>query len=118
VKYLPGQGETVLAWRDIARPLPLPDGLGELKLLAGGPLRGPRQDEAVTIRFRASGNLHIVGRQGGRKLKKIWQEQNVPPWRRDTTPLLFYGDTLIAAAEVFITEEGWAEAGVNFEWKA
>lgn len=42
--------------------------------------------------------LHIVGRNGGRKLKKIWQEQNVPPWRRDTTPLLFYGDTLIAAA--------------------
>ncbi len=64
VKYLPGQSETVLAWRDIARPLPLPDGLGELKLLLGGPLRGPRQDEAVTIRFRASGNLHIVGRQG------------------------------------------------------
>lgn len=62
--------------------------------------------------------LHIVGRNGGRKLKKIWQEQNVPPRRRDTTPLLFYGDTLIAAAEVFITEEGWAEAGVNFEWKA
>ncbi|WP_369074902.1 hypothetical protein [Vibrio cholerae] len=31
---------------------------------------------------------------------------------------MFYGDTLIAAAEVFITEEGWAEAGGNFEWKA
>lgn len=119
VKYLPGQSETVLAWRDIARPLPLPDGLGELKLLAGGPLRGPRQDEAVTIRFRASGNLHIVGRQGGRKLKKIWQELNVAPWRRDTTPLLFYGETLIAAADgLFITVDGKVQEGegVQMMW--
>jgi hypothetical protein len=30
---------------------------------------------------------------------------------RDTTPLLFYGETLIAAAGVFITEEGWSEEG-------
>jgi tRNA(Ile)-lysidine synthase len=33
----------------------------------------------VTVRFRASGNLHIVGRHGGRKLKKIWQELGVAP---------------------------------------
>ncbi|WP_181942568.1 TilS substrate-binding domain-containing protein, partial [Klebsiella pneumoniae] len=56
VKYLPGQSETVLAWPDIAKPLPLPDGLGELRLLPCGPLRSPRQDEAVSIRFRASGH--------------------------------------------------------------
>ena len=42
VKYLPGQSETVLAWPDIAKPLPLPGGLGELRFLPGGPLRGPR----------------------------------------------------------------------------
>ena len=90
---------------------------GVVALSHSGNVRLPEPDENVTIRFRASGMLHIVGRNGGRKLKKIWQEQNVPPRRRDTTPLLFYGDTLIAAAGVFITEEGWAEAGVNFEWK-
>ena len=41
----------------------------------------------------------------------------MPPWLRDTTPLLFYGETLIAAAGVFITEEGWSEEGVRFEWQ-
>ncbi|VFS67357.1 tRNA(Ile)-lysidine synthase [Raoultella planticola] len=66
----------------------------------------------VTVRFRASGNLHIVGRHGGRKLKKIWQELGVAPWRRDTTPLLFYGETLIAAADsLFVTCEGEAREG-------
>lgn len=62
--------------------------------------------------------LHIVGRSGGRKLKKIWQELNVPSWRRDTTPLLFYGETLIAAAGVFVTRDGAAgeESGVKLVW--
>ncbi len=56
---------------------------------AGGDIRPPRADEAVSVRFKAPGLLHIVGRNGGRKLKKIWQELGVPPWLRDTTPLLF-----------------------------
>ncbi|MGQ7114144.1 tRNA lysidine(34) synthetase TilS [Escherichia sp. TWPC-MK] len=30
------------------------------------------------MRFKAAGLLHIVGRNGGRKLKKIWQELGVP----------------------------------------
>ena len=74
----------------------------------GGDIRPPRADEAVSVRFKAPGLLHIVGRNGGRKLKKIWQELGVPPWLRDTTPLLFYGETLIAAAGVFVTQEGVA----------
>ncbi|MFP1529249.1 tRNA lysidine(34) synthetase TilS [Escherichia coli] len=69
--------------------------------------------------FKAPGLLHIVGRNGGRKLKKIWQELGVPPWLRDTTPLLFYGETLIAAAGVFVTQEGVAEGenGISFVWQ-
>ena len=89
-----------------------------MSLVPTGHVRLPEPGEPVTVRFKAGGLLHIVGRNGGRKLKKIWQESNVPPWRRDTTPLLFYGETLIAAAGVFITQEGWAETGVQFEWKA
>jgi tRNA(Ile)-lysidine synthetase-like protein len=59
----------------------------------------------VTVRFRASGNLHIVGRHGGRKLK-IWQELGVAPGAA-IPPLLFYGETLIAAADsLFVTCEG------------
>ncbi|MBN6044273.1 tRNA lysidine(34) synthetase TilS [Citrobacter sp. ku-bf4] len=109
IKSVAGQSETVMVWTDWQAPLSLPAGCGVLRLIAGGELRKPRADEAVSIRFKAPGVLHIVGRNGGRKLKKIWQELGVPPWRRDTTPLLFYGDTLIAAAGVFVTHEGLAE---------
>ena len=120
VKYIPGQTEAVLSWPDISEPLLLPAELGELVLQPGGALREPNQGDTVTIRFRASGNLHIVGRHGGRKLKKIWQELGVAPWRRDTTPLLFYGETLIAAADdLFVTQEGRVEQGkgVQMVWR-
>nr|MCL6254858.1 tRNA lysidine(34) synthetase TilS [Klebsiella pneumoniae] len=68
----------------------------------------------------ASGHLHIVGRHGGRKLKKLWQELGVAPWRRDTTPLLFYGETPIAAADdLFVTTEGEVKdgEGVRLMWR-
>ena len=95
---LPGKSETIVPWQTWLQPLELPAGLGSVQLTAGGDIRPPRADEAVSVRFKAPGLLHIVGRNGGRKLKKIWQELGVPPWLRDTTPLLFYGETLIAAA--------------------
>lgn len=98
------------AWTDTDQPLLLP-GSGVLRLVAGEVIRAPKADEPVSIRYAASGTLHIVGRQGGRKLKKIWQEMGVAPWLRDTTPLLFYGDTLIAAAGYFVTVEGQYREG-------
>ncbi|EOA4404830.1 tRNA lysidine(34) synthetase TilS [Citrobacter amalonaticus] len=118
IKSVVGQSETILPWPRWQLPLTLPAGLGHLRLLVGDELRAPHEDERVSIRFKAPGMLHIVGRSGGRKLKKIWQELNVPSWRRDTTPLLFYGETLIAAAGVFVTRDGAAgeESGVRLVW--
>lgn len=69
-------------------------------------IRAPVAGETVSIRFQAQGKLHIVGRVGSRPLKKLWQELGVPPWLRERTPLIFYGDRLIAALGVFVTREG------------
>lgn len=119
VRAQAGQTETILRWADPRTLLTLPDSLGELCLAPGGNIRFARADETVTVRFKAPGMLHIVGRNGGRKLKKIWQELGVPPWQRDTTPLLFYGETLIAAAGCFVTQDGVcdAENGVTLRWE-
>ncbi|PAO03071.1 tRNA lysidine(34) synthetase TilS [Enterobacter cloacae] len=117
VKSTPSLTDVVLDWSSPDAPLILPCEIGRVTLVPSGHVRLPASGEPVTVRFKAGGMLHIVGRNGGRKLKKIWQECNVPPWLRDTTPLLFYGETLIAAAGVFITEAGWSEEGVSFEWQ-
>ncbi|SFD85648.1 tRNA(Ile)-lysidine synthase [Phytobacter palmae] len=120
VKAHPSQRENVLLWANPLLPLTLPDGLGVLRLMPGDELRLPKANEVVSVRFQATGTLHIQGRNGGRKLKKIWQELGVAPWRRDTTPLLFYGESVIAAAGVFITQEGKAEngqPGMRLTWR-
>jgi tRNA(Ile)-lysidine synthase len=95
-------------WPAPYRPLHLP-GLGMVSLSGKGmAVRAPAEGETVSLRFKAPGMLHIVGRDKGRTLKKIWQELRIPPWERDTTPLLFYGEQLIAAPGIFVTREGQA----------
>jgi tRNA(Ile)-lysidine synthase len=119
VALLPKMRESVIDWISPSTALILPEELGVLLLVSGGMLRAPGAGDKVSIRFQASGVLHIVGRNGGRKLKKIWQELGVPPWLRDTTPLLFYDETLIAAAGRFVTREGAVESGergVDLRW--
>lgn len=96
-----------ICWQAPWQPLPLPNGLGQLEVGDSGmALRQPLPQEVVSVRFQAQGNVHIVGRAGGRPLKKIWHELQIPPWLRERTPLIFYDDRLIAAAGVFITRDG------------
>ncbi|AFP84534.1 tRNA lysidine(34) synthetase TilS [secondary endosymbiont of Ctenarytaina eucalypti] len=74
-------------------------------------VRAPLPDERVEVRFGpVRGLLYIIGRQRGRELKKIWQELDIPPWKRARTPLLFYNNQLIAALGVFVTRSGAARA--------
>ncbi|MGK9174814.1 tRNA lysidine(34) synthetase TilS [Yokenella regensburgei] len=120
VSLSPDLRELVLAWPSPFAPLRLPGNGGIVSLTKGGELRSPLPDEPVSLRFQASGILHIVGRNGGRKLKKIWQERGVAPWQRETTPLLFYGEKLIAAAGQFVTLEGAVkegDEGVGLRWE-
>ena len=119
VKSTAGQRQTVIPWPGPLEPLTLPAGLGKLTLVPGGDIRPPRADEPVSVRFHASGMLYVAGRQGGRKLKKIWQELGVAPWLRDTTPILFYGETPIAAAGQFVTQAGLADSaeGLRLTWR-
>ncbi|WP_394213136.1 tRNA lysidine(34) synthetase TilS [Enterovibrio calviensis] len=88
----------------------LPDSIGELSLieredLNGLMLRLPSESEAVTVSFNPEGLFaHPLGRQGKRKLKKLFQEYGVPTWQRRRTPLIFYGEQLAAVADLFVCE--------------
>lgn len=109
-----------VVWHPPFLPLILPHELGILRVAQTGyAVRAPHQDERVSVRFCAPGNWHIVGRERSRSLKKLWQELCVPPWRRDTTPLLFYGEQLIAAPGIFVTRQGQAQnhACWHIDWQ-
>jgi len=57
----------------------------------------------ITIRSRSGGErFQLDAARPQRSLKKILQETALPPWKRDTLPLLFCADTLIWAAGIGI----------------
>lgn len=67
----------------------------------------------LTIRYRTGGERLVpMGRGVSKRLKTLFQERRVPPWQRDSWPLLFDGDVLaavpgIAIGEGFASERGW-----------
>ncbi|WP_187487641.1 tRNA lysidine(34) synthetase TilS [Duffyella gerundensis] len=99
--------QQVLPWQAPWAALQLPDNLGIVhRADVGQQVRAPREDEGVSIRFQAHGHVHILGRNGGRSMKKIWQELGIPPWQRERTPLIYYNEQLIAAPGLFTTVQG------------
>lgn len=93
---------------NINQILNLPNGIGSLELKSfdgnkGLALKAPNQDEKIYVSFDPQGiSAHPLGRQGKRKLKKLFQEYGVPSWQRKRTPLIFYGDKLAAVADLFV----------------
>ncbi|KAE9530285.1 tRNA lysidine(34) synthetase TilS [Testudinibacter aquarius] len=101
------------------QPIELPDNLGSLVFQqqaeqlcvlwqqAGQQRRycvaKPVADQLIQIRFAYSGKVRLAANRPNSDIKKIWQQYGIPPWQRQRTPLLFYGDKLIAALGVFST---------------
>lgn len=94
-------------------PLVLPAKLGVLSLTAHGgqAIRAAAIGDEISIGFGLHGDVKIVGRHHSRQGKKIWQELGIPPWQRERIPLLYFGEQLIAAAGVFVTQAGQAKEG-------
>lgn len=70
----------------------------------------------VTLRLRGGGEtLRPHPHAATRTLKKLLQEHDVPPWRRERLPLLYCGDALVCVAGVAVEAEyqaGPQEAGL------
>ena len=73
--------------------------------------------EKLTVRFRQGGEIfHPAKRKHSQRLKKLLQEENVPPWERDLMPLIYFNDELIAVVGLWVSkqyaasegEEGWS----------
>lgn len=97
------------------KKLVLPNDLGVLRFITSGgegqAVRAPKENEEISIRFGLTGNIRILGRARSRHGKKLWQELGIPSWERKKIPLLYFNDTLIAATNIFVTQEGEAKQG-------
>lgn len=107
----------------VAPTAPEPEGClvatGERTALAHGVLSWRRgasglpEGRSFTLRYRRGAErITPVGRGVSKPLKALFQEAQVPPWQRDTWPLLFDGEALaavpgIAVAEGHTVTNGW-----------
>jgi tRNA(Ile)-lysidine synthase len=76
------------------------------KPVRGNGLKQDIQHRKIIIKFRQGGEaIKIKHRDGTHKLKKLFQEVDVPPWMRNRIPLLYIGDELIAVVGYWLADE-------------
>ncbi len=88
----PHDVEQVISWPDLARPLRLPGGemLQASEVIGRGLSQKILANAHLEVRFRQGGErCRPVGRGQTHQLKKLFQEWQVPPWRRNRVPLLY-----------------------------
>lgn len=76
----------------------------------------------VVVSFRQGGeSIQPAGRKEKHALKKLFQDNGVPPWIRERTPLIYIGDELAAVGEMFVSDKFHARDGeesFNFQWES
>lgn len=96
-------------------PLTLPDG-GRLSLTEAG----ARLAEPLSVRLRRGGErIKPAGDAHTRELRHLFQQNQLPPWRRNVCPLLYAGDELVAVADRGLSQLGvdiFRQAGATPCW--
>ncbi len=99
----------VVSWSSLDQPLILPTGVTLL-------CKKTNQLPALSLDKLGAAKVEIRFRQGGERirpaeklhhidLKKLLQQQGVPPWRRPVIPLIFAGDELVQVTGICIAHE-------------
>jgi tRNA(Ile)-lysidine synthase len=73
-------------------------------------------DAGLKLRYRQGGEkIHLHGHANRKTLKHCFQEWRVPVWLRESVPLLFDGDTLVAVVG-YAVAEGYVNTDGNQGW--
>lgn len=65
-----------------------------------------QQSDKVTVRFRQGGEqIRLQGHQQTAALKKLMQAANIPPWERNTLPLIYLDNKLVIAYPYWSSEQ-------------
>lgn len=107
----------IIIWKNPRKNLLLPQNLGSLCINNKGmKIRKPLLNEIINIRFQCNNKVDVCNFFKRKKIKKIWQENNVPIWERNRIPMLFYNKELIAVIGFFVTKKGFC-VNKNYSWK-
>ena len=117
-KHIEQDNSKVLSWTELEKPMELGAGL----LLSAKAASGEGLSQAklkhvdVTVRFRQGGeSCRPTGRGNTQQLKKLFQEWQVPPWKRASIPLIYVNGEL-AAVVGYCHSEAYAAADDELSW--
>ena len=107
--YLVKQWQSLANWKqaiELEQTCKLPDSLGSLSLrsAANGQLsKQALSNGKLEVIFEPQGlTAHPVGRGHSRKLKKLFQEYDIPSWLRRRTPIVICDQQVVAVGDLFI----------------
>jgi tRNA(Ile)-lysidine synthase len=68
------------------------------------------QNATIVVKARCGGEkIRLPGRKGHHALKKLFQEAGIPPWERETIPLVYLDDKLAAVGDWWISADFYCE---------
>ena len=68
------------------------------------------QQASITIKYRRGGEkISLPKRQGRHDLKKLFQEADIPPWQRNTLPLIYLDNQLAAIGDYWVSADFYTE---------
>ena len=112
----------VLDWT-LSEPLTLPGAGGVLTatpVSGAGMRRSDARASGVRVTWRKGGERCLpAGRGHHHSLKKLFQEQGIPPWERDRIPLIYIHDQLAMVPGLWVCEPfqaGPSEPGMLIDW--
>lgn len=118
--------QDVAQWNEsftFERPVQLPDSLGELTLTQRTghkntmALNRAALTEPLVVMFEPEGlSAHPYGRVGSRKLKKLFQEYQIPSWQRRRIPIVMMGEKVVAVANLFVDKDFYG-SDCELVWK-
>lgn len=84
----------------LEQALKLPAPLGSLHWRE--PSQMPGVPQQLELRFRVGGERIVRDDGHHQTLKNYWQQRGIPPWLRDSVPLLYHGGELVAIGDEVI----------------
>ena len=68
------------------------------------------QNATIIVKARSGGEkIRLPGRKGHHALKKLFQEAGIPPWERETIPLVYLDGKLAAVGDLWISADFYSE---------
>ena len=121
VAHAPATPEFERIWAGEAE-VPLPGGVLAFERSRGAGLAAAKLEQArVALRSRAGGErIRLAANQPTRAVKKLLQEAHMPPWARQSLPLVWCDDELAAVPGLGIAlpfQAAPGEAGWTIDWR-